>query len=64
VCVLKSTSSRKKEPEGMNDVVVLSATIKGLPPSRQGKMRDIYETEDCLLIVAQALPVIRRSLNV
>lgn len=36
----------------MNDVVVLSTTIEGLPPPRRGKVRDIYETEDHLLIVA------------
>lgn len=36
----------------MNDAVVLSTNIKGLPPPRRGKVRDIYETEDYLLIVA------------
>jgi phosphoribosylaminoimidazole-succinocarboxamide synthase len=36
----------------MNDAIVLSTSIEGLPPPRRGKVRDIYETEDCLLIVA------------
>ncbi|MBI3303266.1 MAG: phosphoribosylaminoimidazolesuccinocarboxamide synthase [Deltaproteobacteria bacterium] len=36
----------------MNDAVVLSTNIAGLPPPRRGKVRDIYETEDHLLIVA------------
>ncbi len=36
----------------MNDAVVLSINIEGLPPPRRGKVRDIYETEDHLLIVA------------
>jgi phosphoribosylaminoimidazole-succinocarboxamide synthase len=36
----------------MNDAVVLSTTIEGLPPPRRGKVRDIYEAEDHLLIVA------------
>ena len=36
----------------MNDAVVLSTHIEGLPPPRRGKVRDIYETEDHLLIVA------------
>jgi len=36
----------------MNDIVVLSTTIEGLPPPRRGKVRDIYETEEHLLIVA------------
>lgn len=36
----------------MNDAVVLSTIIEGLPPPRRGKVRDIYETEEHLLIVA------------
>ena len=36
----------------MNDAVVLSTALEGLPPPRRGKVRDIYETEDHLLIVA------------
>jgi phosphoribosylaminoimidazole-succinocarboxamide synthase len=36
----------------MSETVVLSTTIEGLPPPRRGKVRDIYETEDQLLIVA------------
>ena len=36
----------------MNDTVVLSTNIEGLPPPRQGKVRDIYETDEHLLIVA------------
>ncbi len=36
----------------MSDAVVLSTHIEGLPPPRRGKVRDIYETEDHLLIVA------------
>lgn len=36
----------------MSDAVVLSTQIEGLPPPRRGKVRDIYETEDHLLIVA------------
>ncbi|HKA56881.1 MAG TPA: phosphoribosylaminoimidazolesuccinocarboxamide synthase [Candidatus Binatia bacterium] len=36
----------------MSETVVLSTNIEGLPPPRRGKVRDIYETEDQLLIVA------------
>lgn len=36
----------------MNEALVLSTNIEGLPPPRRGKVRDIYETEDHLLIVA------------
>jgi phosphoribosylaminoimidazole-succinocarboxamide synthase len=36
----------------MNDAVILSTHIEGLPPPRRGKVRDIYESEDHLLIVA------------
>ena len=36
----------------MNDTVVLSTNIEGLPPPRCGKVRDIYETDEHLLIVA------------
>ena len=36
----------------MSGKVVLSTTIEGLPPPQRGKVRDIYETEDHLLIVA------------
>ena len=36
----------------MNDAVILSTHIEGLPPPRRGKVRDIYESEDHLLLVA------------
>ncbi|MBI3801062.1 MAG: phosphoribosylaminoimidazolesuccinocarboxamide synthase [Deltaproteobacteria bacterium] len=36
----------------MNETVVLSTNIEGLPPPRRGKVRDIYETKEHLLIVA------------
>lgn len=36
----------------MNDSVVLSTKIEGFPPPRRGKVRDIYEMVDRLLIVA------------
>jgi phosphoribosylaminoimidazole-succinocarboxamide synthase len=36
----------------MNDSVVLSTNIKGLPLLRRGKVRDIYEAGEHLLIVA------------
>jgi phosphoribosylaminoimidazole-succinocarboxamide synthase len=36
----------------MNDQIVLSTDIAGLPPPRRGKVRDIYETENHLLIIA------------
>ena len=36
----------------MNDTVVLSTNIEGLPAPRRGKVRDIYETDEHLLIVA------------
>ena len=36
----------------MSDSVVLSTAIEGLPAPRLGKVRDIYELEDALLIVA------------
>ncbi len=36
----------------MSDSVVLSTAIEGLPAPRRGKVRDIYELEDALLIVA------------
>jgi phosphoribosylaminoimidazole-succinocarboxamide synthase len=36
----------------MSATVVLSTNIEGLPPPRRGKVRDIYETKDHLLIVA------------
>ena len=32
--------------------LVLKTTIDGLPAPRRGKVRDIYETDDYLLIVA------------
>lgn len=44
-------SFRDREVEFMNDVIILSTRIEGLPP-RRGKVRDIYETEDFLSIVA------------
>lgn len=36
----------------MNNTIVLSTNIEGLPPPRRGKVRDIYETDEHLLIVA------------
>lgn len=36
----------------MNESIVLTTNIEGLPPPRRGKVRDIYELEDALLIVA------------
>jgi phosphoribosylaminoimidazole-succinocarboxamide synthase len=36
----------------MSDAIVLSTSIEGLPPPRRGKVRDIYELADGLLIVA------------
>jgi len=36
----------------MNDVIVLTTNIEGVPSPRRGKVRDIYELEDHLLIVA------------
>jgi len=36
----------------MSATIVLSTNIEGLSPPRRGKVRDIYETEDHLLIVA------------
>jgi phosphoribosylaminoimidazole-succinocarboxamide synthase len=36
----------------MRDPIVLSTSIEGLPPPRRGKVRDIYELDDALLIVA------------
>jgi phosphoribosylaminoimidazole-succinocarboxamide synthase len=36
----------------MNEPIVLTTNIEGLPPPRRGKVRDIYELEDALLIVA------------
>ncbi len=36
----------------MSDVVVMTTNISGLPAPRRGKVRDIYETDDHLLIVA------------
>ena len=36
----------------MSANIVLSTNIEGLPPPRRGKVRDIYETKDHLLIVA------------
>ncbi|MBI3249804.1 MAG: phosphoribosylaminoimidazolesuccinocarboxamide synthase [Deltaproteobacteria bacterium] len=36
----------------MSDAVVLTTDIAGLPAPRRGKVRDIYETEEHLLIVA------------
>lgn len=36
----------------MSDAVVLTTDIAGLPVPRRGKVRDIYETEEHLLIVA------------
>jgi phosphoribosylaminoimidazole-succinocarboxamide synthase len=36
----------------MSATIVLSTNIEGLPPPRRGKVRDIYETKDHLLIVA------------
>jgi len=35
----------------MNDVIVLTTNIEGVPSPRRGKVRDIYELEDHLLIV-------------
>ena len=36
----------------MSNTVVMTTNIEGLPPPRRGKVRDIYETEEHLLIVA------------
>jgi len=36
----------------MKESIVLTTSIEGLPPPRRGKVRDIYELEDHLLIVA------------
>lgn len=36
----------------MSDAVVMTTSIEGLPAPRRGKVRDIYETEEYLLIVA------------
>lgn len=36
----------------MSEPIVLSTSIEGLPPPRRGKVRDIYETDEHLLIVA------------
>ena len=36
----------------MNDAIVLTTNIEGVPSPRRGKVRDIYELEDHLLIVA------------
>ncbi len=36
----------------MSDAVVLTTDIAGLPAPRRGKVRDIYETEEHLLIIA------------
>ncbi len=36
----------------MSDPIVMTTNIEGLPSPRRGKVRDIYETEDALLIVA------------
>jgi len=36
----------------MSEPIVLSTSIDGLPPPRRGKVRDIYETDEHLLIVA------------
>jgi len=41
-----------RKSEGMSDTIVLSTHIDGLPPPRRGKVRDIYELEDHLLIIA------------
>ena len=35
----------------MNDAIVLTTNIEGVPSPRRGKVRDIYELEDHLLIV-------------
>jgi phosphoribosylaminoimidazole-succinocarboxamide synthase len=36
----------------MSATVVMTTNIEGLPPPRRGKVRDIYETEEHLLIIA------------
>ena len=36
----------------MNEPIILTTSVEGLPPPRRGKVRDIYETDDYLLIVA------------
>ena len=36
----------------MSEPIVLTTRIEGLPPPRRGKVRDIYETDEHLLIVA------------
>ena len=36
----------------MNEPIILTTSVEGLPPPRRGKVRDIYETDEHLLIVA------------
>ncbi len=36
----------------MSESILLKSNIEGLAAPRRGKVRDIYETDDCLLIVA------------
>ncbi len=36
----------------MSEPIILRTSVEGLPPPRRGKVRDIYETDEHLLIVA------------
>ena len=36
----------------MSEPIILTTSVDGLPPPRRGKVRDIYETDEHLLIVA------------
>ena len=44
--------SRREKTAVMTEPIILTTSIEGLPPPRRGKVRDIYETDEHLLIVA------------